>query len=148
MTDVAHEPVPPDSSASTRLAAPNAPSSIAAFDAARAESIETSREAGNIHLDQIPWYVETMRGREIFYVHDPKVRGVIRTVGNNGSIYVDWVDAYSAEKELASSVQDGKRTVFRSSLGPCDYKDYALIQPANAPAISTRRNEQESAFYG
>ena len=134
MTDFAYETVLPDQPhVSTPPAAPNTPFDSAAFDAARAKRIKASREAGNIHLDQIPWYVETMRGREIFYVHDPKVLGVIRTVSNNGSIYIDWADADSAKKELASPVQDGNKTVFRSSLGPHDFKDYALAQPAKRP---------------
>lgn len=134
MTDVAYETALPDQPrVSTPPAAQNAPFDSAAIDAARSKTIKSSRDAWNIHLDQLPWYVETMRGREIFYVHDPKVHGVIRTVSNNGSIYVDWADAYSAEKELASPVQDGNKTVFRSSLGPHDFKDYALVQPATRP---------------
>lgn len=98
----------------------------AAFDKARNDTIQTSRDAGNTHLDQVPAYVETMRGKAIFYVHDPKVTGVIRTVDNNKNVYVDWSDAYSAEKEMASPTQDGKKTVYRSTIGPRDLKDYAL----------------------
>ncbi|MDO5947148.1 hypothetical protein [Burkholderia cepacia] len=134
MTDVAYETVLPDQPhVSAPPAAPNTPFDSAAFDAARAKTVKASRDAGNIHLDQLPWYVETMRGREIFNVHDPKVHGVIRTVSNNGSIYVDWANTYSAEKELASPIQDANKTVFRSSLGPYDFKDYALVQPATRP---------------
>ncbi|CAB3733289.1 hypothetical protein LMG22037_05784 [Paraburkholderia phenoliruptrix] len=134
MTYVAYETALADQPrVSLPPAAPHLPFDSAAFNAARTRTIHTSRQAGNIHLDQLPWYVETMRGREIFCVHDPKIRGVIRTVSNNGSLYVDWADAYSAEKELASPAPDGNKTVFRSSLGPSDFMDYALLQPAERP---------------
>lgn len=108
-----------------------------AWDKARSERIEASRSAGNVHLDKVPAYVETMRGKRIYYVHDEKVQGVIRTVDNRGNVYVDWADSYSADKELASPVQEGRKTVFRSSIGTRDLKDYAL-KSAKAPQVSAQ----------
>ena len=112
----------------------------AAFDKARNDIIQASRDAGNTHLDQVPAYVETMRGKAIFYVHDPKVRGVIRTVDNSQNVYIDWSDAYSAEKEMVSPTQDGKKTVYRSTIGPRDLKDYAL-----APDKREQSGQQDRA---
>mgnify|MGYP000057573791 CR=1 FL=1 len=71
-----------------------------AFDKKRNDTIKASRDAGNIHLDKVDAAVETMRGREIFYVHNAKQRGVVRTVDNNGNVYVQWSDEYSAQKEI------------------------------------------------
>lgn len=111
----------------------------AAWDKARNDRIKASREAGNVHLDKLEPYVETMRGKRIYSVHDEKVRGVIRTVDNNGNVYVDWSDAYSAEKEMASPAQEGRKTVMRSSLGPRDLKDYVVQrESAPSPQVSTR----------
>ena len=101
-----------------------------AWDKARADKIKASREAGNVHLDKVPPYVETMRGKRVHYVHDPKVMGTIRTVDNDGSVYIDWDEGYSAEKELASPALEGKKTVWRTTLGRGDLKDYALGEPA------------------
>ncbi|CDS55257.1 hypothetical protein [Polaromonas sp. CG9_12] len=78
-----------------------------------------------------------MRGKRVFYVHDPKVRGVIRTVDNRGNVYIDWSDAYSAEKELASPVTEGEKTVYRTSIGRGDLKDYA-VERGNAPEAAAR----------
>jgi hypothetical protein len=111
----------------------------AAWDKAREDRIKASREAGNTHLDKVPAYVETMRGKRVYYVHDPKVKGTVRTVDNNGNVYVNWADAYSAEKEGASPMRDGKKTVMQTSLGPRDLKDYVLereVAPAPAPAAA------------
>lgn len=107
------------------------PSSSQAFDSdawdkARDEKIAQSREAGYTHLDKLEPTVEAMRGKRIQYVHDNGVTGVVRTVDNGGNVYVDWSDDYSAEKEMASPVRDGKRTVMRSSLGRGDLKDYRV----------------------
>lgn len=106
-----------------------------AWDMSRAKTIEESRAAGNTHLDKVPPYVESMRGKTIFYVHDPKVTGVVRTVDNRVNVYVDWSDSYSAEKEMAKPMQEGKKTVYRTSIGPTDLKDYALApdKRANKP---------------
>lgn len=105
----------------------------AKFDADRDAAIAASREAGNRHLDDEKFpAVETMRGKAIYYVHDPKVRGVIRTVDNRGNVYVDWSDKYSADKEMAAETREGKKVVFRSSLGPRDFKDYVFA--GNRPA--------------
>ncbi len=97
-----------------------------AWNKARADVVKKSRDAGNVHLDTLPRFVESMRGKQIFYVHDPKVHGVICTVDNRGNVYINWSDVYSAMQELASPVMDGKKTVMRSSIGVSDLKDYAL----------------------
>lgn len=121
-----------------------------AFDKARDERVKESKVAGNRHLDQVSPSVETMRGKEIYYAHNPQQRGVIRTVDNNGNVYVYWADKYSADKELASEivednkswlktsknlpylreVRDGKTYVFESSLGTTDLKDYVFADGA------------------
>ena len=126
-----------DDALSGEPAAPTGGFDSEAWDKARNERIEASRNAGNVHLDKVPAYVESMRGKRIFYVHDEKVQGVIRTVDNRGNVYVDWADAYSAEKELASPTQEGRKTVFRSSIGQRDLKDYAL-QANKAPTSSAQ----------
>lgn len=126
----------PKSTDAAPAAAPAGGFDSKAWDKKRAEVVQASRDAGNVHLDEVPAYVETMRGKSVFYVHDPKVRGVIRTVDNNGNVYIDWSDAYSAEKELASPVREGKRTVMRSSIGPRDLKDYALAGKPKAPSAA------------
>jgi len=141
-----------------------------AFDRDRTETIKASRRAGNVHLDKVSPSVETMRGREIFYVHDTKQRGVIRTVDNNGNVYIDWADQYSADKELASEavedgknwlkttkdlpymrvVRDGKTYVMRSSIGPSDLKDYAFAGEGSKKAPEEIRplseTEQDPKF--
>jgi hypothetical protein len=109
------------------------------FDRDRAERVKASREAGFTHLDKVPAYVETMRGKAIQYVHDPKVRGVIRTVANTGEVVVNWSDAYSAEKELATERMDGKKKVFQTWLMPSDLKDYRLVKEEPAQPKSTPR---------
>lgn len=109
----------------------------AAWDKARADRIKASREAGNVHLDTLDAYVETMRGKAIRSVHDPKVKGTIFTVDNNRNVFVDWADAYSQEKEGAVPMQYGKRKFMQSTLGPRDLKDYVLDVPAD-PQVSTR----------
>lgn len=116
-----------------------------AFDRERNERIKASRDAGNVHLDKVPVYVETMRGKTIGYAHDPKVRGRILTVDNNGNVYVEWLDAYSQEKEGAVPMVYGskKKTVMQTSLGPSDLKDYYLT---TEPAPATRLQEQVNAL--
>jgi hypothetical protein len=118
-----------------------APFDSNAFDKEREDRIKASKEAGNTHLDQIPAYVETMRGKSVYYAHDPKVRGIIRTVDNRGNVYVDWSDKYSADKELASPSEEkrGKKTVtvYRTSLGTADLKDYVLGNGEVSTAAST-----------
>lgn len=115
-----------------------------AFDKERDDRIKASREAGNVHLDKVPPYVESMRGKQIYYAHDPKITGTIRTVDNRGTVYVNWNDAYSAEKELASPTQDGKKTVMQSGLAASDLKDYVLGKPT-APAAEDGAKGSEPA---
>lgn len=115
-----------------------------AFDKERDDRIKASREAGNVHLDKVPPYVESMRGKQIYYAHDPKITGTIRTVDNRGTVYVNWNDAYSAEKELASPTQDGKKTVMQSGLGTSDLKDYVVGKPM-APAAEGSAPSKEPA---
>ena len=103
------------------------------FNKEREQRIAESRAAGNVHLDKLSPDVETMRGRSIYYVHDPKVRGTVRTVANTGEVVVNWSDQYSADKEMASEKQDGKKKVWQSWLMPSDLKDYAVAQ-AEAPS--------------
>jgi hypothetical protein len=97
-----------------------------AWDKAREDRIKASRAAGNTHLDKVPPYVESMRGKSIYSAHDPKERGIIRTVDNRGNVYVNWSDEYSAKKNSASASMDGKKQVFQTSLGTTDLKDYVL----------------------
>lgn len=96
----------------------------------REDCIRASRAAGRQHLDRIERSVEVLRGQEIYYVHDPKVRGVVRTVGNHGDVFVHWSDGYSAEKEMATRAMDGGKVVWRSALAPSDMKDYVLASSA------------------
>ena len=105
-----------------------------AWQKERDDRIKASREAGNTHLDTVPAYVETMRGKQIGYVHDPKVKGRILTVDNNGNVYVEWLDAYSREKEGAAPMKFGNKTVMQTSLGPRDLKDYTLAAADNSAA--------------
>lgn len=99
---------------------------------ARERRIKESRAAGNKHLDELPRAVEGMRGVDFRNVHDPKERGRVRTVANTGEVVVDWADQYSAKKNLAETVTEGKKTVQRSWLAPTDLKDY-VTQPRQSP---------------
>ena len=105
-----------------------------AWDKERSDRIKQSRESGNVHLDTLPKFVESMRGKAITYVHDTKERGRILSVDNRGKVYVEWLDKYSQDKEMASPMNWGKRKgVMTSSLGPSDLKDYYVVadrQPA------------------
>jgi hypothetical protein len=120
---------------------------LAAFDSAkwnqdRADRIKASKAAGNIHLDAAS--IDTgLRGLGIYSAHDPKERGIVRTTINSagdmssGSVVVDWVDQYSADKNFASPAQEaigrGKsKTVLRSTLGQSDLKDYVFADKAAA----------------
>lgn len=116
-----------------------------AWQKERDERIKASREAGNTHLDQVPAYVETMRGKDVYYVHDPKVRGRILTVDNNGNVYVEWLDKYSQDKEGATPMKMGKRQVMQSSLGPRDLKDYVAGKPTQEPNEAARPQAQAAA---
>lgn len=117
-----------------------------AFDKSRAARIAASKAEGNTHLDQVEPAVETMRGKAIYYVHDPKVRGVIRTVSNSKDVVVHWSDDYSAEKEMAVEKTYGKKRVMESWLAPSDLKDYVLGTPGAEkkakPALSPWRVER------
>ena len=126
------------------------------FEDERNAKIKESKNAGNKHLDSVRPSVETMRGKEIFYVHNPKQRGVIRTVDNRGSVYVQWSDAESARLESASetaetnaawlksskklpimrTVRGGTTYVMQSTLGPTDLKDYVFADSAKPAAKS------------
>ncbi|OFZ67369.1 MAG: hypothetical protein A2V79_09160 [Betaproteobacteria bacterium RBG_16_56_24] len=100
-----------------------------AWNKKRDDTIKASKQSGNVHLDQVPVAVETMRGKEITYAHDLKEKGVIRTVDNRGSVLVYWSDKYSADKEMANEKKEKKKTVFESWLGPTDLKDYVFTDP-------------------
>jgi RNA polymerase sigma factor (sigma-70 family) len=91
----------------------------------RDDRIKASKAAGNEHLDDQKRFVENSRGRTIYNVHDPKERGVIRTVDNRGNVYIKWKDKYSAEKNLATNGQ--------TFLMPTDLKDY-VFAPATQEA--------------
>jgi hypothetical protein len=102
-----------------------------AFDRKRNEAIAESRKTRK-HLDDIGTpSVETMRGKKIESVHDPKEVGEVLTVDNRGSVYVRWADDYSAQKNLASPMQDdrGRDLGMVTTLGPSDLKDYAVTNP-------------------
>nr|HPL80368.1 hypothetical protein [Burkholderiaceae bacterium] len=109
-----------------------------AWQKERDDRIKASREAGNTHLDKLPAYVETMRGKDVYGVHDTKVRGRVLTVDNNGNVYVEWLDAYSQEKEMAVPMKYGKKTVMQTSLGPRDLKDYVVGKPTQEPNEAAR----------
>ena len=121
-----------------------------AFNDAREATIKESKAAGNTHLDQVEAAVETMRGKSIYYAHDPKVRGVIRTVDNRGSVYVDWSDQYSADKEMASPTVEKQgrttKTVFRTSLGPTDLKDYVFAAPSKSAQVKAKVKAGNESF--
>lgn len=108
-----------------------------AWNQERDDRIAESRAAGNRHLDQLDANVESMRSKEVYYVHDPKVRGTVRTVDRYGNVYINWADEYSAERELASEVRDGRKTVYQSSLGKADLKDYVVGKPPAAGPAAT-----------
>jgi hypothetical protein len=93
----------------------------------RGDRIKASKAGGARHLDDIEPSVETMRGLRVQSVHDPKERGTVRTVANRGDVVVNWDDAYSAEKNLAEKIKDGKKDVWQSWLAPTDLKDYAVV---------------------
>jgi len=97
-----------------------------AWNRARSDRIKASRAAGKVHLDAVPRYVETMRGKSFSCVHDGLERGVVRTVVNTGEVVVHWADEYSATKNLATQMMEGKRPVWQSWLSPSDLKDYAF----------------------
>jgi proteasome lid subunit RPN8/RPN11 len=126
-----------------------------AWNKSRDETINSSKNSGNVHLDQVPVYVETMRGKEIYYAHDKKEKGVIRTVDNRGSVMVHWSDKYSADKELATEKKDGKKTVFESWLAPTDLKDYVFANPqelrqyakAGQPASTAQESKIDAAAH-
>lgn len=99
------------------------------FNRERDERITASKAAGNKHLDDLEPAVETMRGKQVYYAHDPNIRGTVRTVANTGEVVIHWKDAYSAEKEMATEKQDGGKTVMESWLQPTDLKDYVVGTP-------------------
>lgn len=148
----------------------NNPDSVSniAVDVNYDDKVKQSRLAGNVHLDQVSAAVETMRGKSIYYIHNPKQRGVVRTVDTNGNVYIYWSDVYSAEKEMASEVvennkewlknskdlpylknkRDGKTYVYKSVLGKSDLKDYAFIStpaPTLTPDTKTAKVAPESS---
>jgi N12 class adenine-specific DNA methylase len=100
------------------------------FDKERDARVKASKKSGVTHLDQVLAAVETMRGKDIFYVHDPLVKGTIRTVANTGEVVVNWSDKYSADKELATETTEGEgknaKKVFQTWLMPTVLKDYAF----------------------
>lgn len=102
-----------------------------AWGRVRRDVIKTSKAAGHKHLDQVCASVEALRGKAIYYVHDPKVRGIVRTVGNHGDVFVHWSDRYSADKEMATQAMEGGVVVWRSALAPSDLKDYVLAEGVN-----------------
>jgi hypothetical protein len=106
------------------------------FNRSRNETIKASKAAGNQHLDDLEPAVETMRGKQIFYAHDPKITGTVRTVANTGEVVVHWNDKYSAEKELATERTVGSKTVQESWLQPSDLKDYVVGKPRSSEAAA------------
>lgn len=106
--------------------------------AERDERIKASKAAGNQHLDALPRAVEGMRGTPFRNVHDPKERGVVRTVANTGDVVVDWADQYSADKNLANVTKEGKKDVRRSWLAPSDLKDYVAEPKPAAPSTASK----------
>jgi hypothetical protein len=124
----------PEEEAPVEEQAASAPFDAEEFDRKRNETIEASKAAGNQHLSDLEPAVETMRGKPIFYAHDPKVTGVVRTVANTGEVVVHWNDDYSAKKELATERTEGKKTVQESWLQPHDLKDYVVGTPPSSEA--------------
>ena len=121
--------------------APDQPFDAESWQKERDDRIAASKASGVKHLDQLDASVEGMRGIAFHNVHDPKERGIVRTVSNTGDVVVNWHDAYSAEKNLVSeTTKDGKKQVWQSWLSPSDLKDYAVdaaTRPAAKPARST-----------
>jgi hypothetical protein len=115
----------------------------------RNATIKASKEAGNVHLDAERRYVENSRGREIYNVHDPKERGIIRTVSNQGEVVVHWSDKYSGEKNLAAAKTEkqGRKTVevLESWLMPTDLVDYVFADPSDAAPLSTVEKAKANA---
>jgi hypothetical protein len=68
-------------------------------------AIKDSRARGFQHLDQLPFYVETMRGVHFHSIRDGS-SGTATTVGSDGLIRVRWDDAASAEKNCGSLGED------------------------------------------
>jgi hypothetical protein len=118
------------------------PSDTATWLSDRADRIAQSKADGNTHLDQLGRSVEQMRGRAFYNVHDPKERGTVRTVANNGDVVVDWADQYSADKNLVSEkTKEGRREVWRSWLSPSDLKDYVVGAGERNAAPTPARQE-------
>lgn len=59
------------------------------WNKARDEAVEASKEAGNRHMDQVPFGVETLRGVRVKNIINGE-EGVITTVDNQGKAYVLW----------------------------------------------------------
>lgn len=105
----------------------------------REERVAASKAAGNTHLDQPPRYVETLRGKEIYNVHDPAERGVVRSVANTGEVVVIWNDEHSRQKNkiglqdiVQQHPQRGKpdRVIGKGSwLHPHELEDYVIGSP-------------------
>lgn len=132
-------------------ASPGPSDSEGSFDAdtwskERDDRIAASKRAGNTHLDQLDAYVETMRGRAIYNVHDPKERGVVRTVANTGEVVIHWSDAYSAEKNLATEKTEGKKQVHESWLAPTDLKDYVVDQAGGRTSARAAKEKPEQGM--
>jgi hypothetical protein len=115
-----------------------APSDHAKWNQDREDRIAASREAGHTHLDKLEKTVEAMRGKPFYNVHDPKERGVVRSVDLHGNVVVDWNDEYSGEKNLVSKQVEKGKQVWRSVLSPSDLKDYVvgMAKAEQAPAAT------------
>lgn len=116
------------------------PEPPSAFDAEawqreRDARIAASRAAGNIHLDTLTPAVETMRGKAIYGVHDPKEMGVVRTVSNHGDVVVDWVNEYSKQKNAGLD---------QTWLSPHDLRDY-VVSDENTPRVIEGRHTKTGA---
>jgi hypothetical protein len=68
-------------------------------------AIADSKARGFQHLDQIPFYVETMRGVHFHSIRDGS-SGTVTTVGSDGLIRVRWDDLASAERNCADVDND------------------------------------------
>jgi hypothetical protein len=110
-----------------------------AWQKARDDRIKASRDAGNTHLDKLEPYVETMRGKVIRSVHDPKVTGRVLSVDNSQNVYIEWTDSYSQEKEGAVPMQYGKERVMQTTLGPRDWQDYVVADASSKPPTLKER---------
>jgi hypothetical protein len=136
-----------------------------AWNKAREDRIKASKKSGSIHLDDVTPSVEAMRGKVIHSAHDPKEQGVVRTVDNNGNVYVQWSDEYSGGKNSASETDEpnknwiktsksmpiwkkknGERTlVLQTSLGPSDLKDYVFTNSVPQTAQSGAPQDASAA---